>query len=126
MSILLILIDELLSKCFKLVLIFKVTFIIIKHVYGAMQSCHFRTLGYRMVVVYISSFGLNVAILAAGPGALISAARTSPPWLETSPGLKASLAEAGSSTEACTWTRSIRVLVLISNSSFFLVWAVIG
>ena len=122
MSILLI--DELLSKCFKFMLIFTVTVLIINHVHGAVQSCHFRTVGYGMFKVDISGFGLYVAILTVGPGTWVSAAKTSSPWLEPRPWLKTSVTEASSSTETSAGTRSISTL--IGNSSFFLEWAVIG
>ena len=117
------LLNELLSKCFKFMFLFKVAGIIIKHVHRTVQSCHFRAFSYRMVEINVSSLRLNVAIFATRTGVLIFAGKTSSPWLEPSPWLKSSLAKASSSPGSSTWTRSI--CPLIGNSSFFLVFAVV-
>ena len=79
-----ILVDELLSECFKFMLFFKDIGIIIKYVCRAVHSCHFGTSGYWMVEINVSGPRLYEAIFTVGTGTLISAIRTLLPWLKRS------------------------------------------
>ena len=116
-----LLLNELLGKCFKFMIFFTGAGII-KNVCGAVHCGHFGTLGYGMVEINISGLRLNVAIFTAGTGTRVSAPRFFLPWSEPSPGLETMVTKAGSFRKTFSWIRSI--CTLIGESYFFLVWAV--